>query len=111
MAPDTSNPVRQGDISYAIDAEHRLVGVDISELKTLQQITIKQNARQFWMILVAVVVATGFVVTRENEWKWFKKSVIRYGDFSDWCQRTEKLNRTANNWEAAPMVLHYGEDK
>jgi hypothetical protein len=85
--------------------------IDISELKTLQQITIRQNARQFWMILVAVALGTAFIVTRETEWKLFKRSVIRYGDFVDWAGRTEKQNRQANNWESAPMLLHQGTEK
>jgi hypothetical protein len=105
MSNDPTEPVQQGDITRAVDVERRRVMVDFSELKELQQITIKQNARQLWIILMAVVVATTFIATRESEWKWFKKNTVKVNEFTSWCTRTEKINRVSgNNWEAATFV-------
>jgi hypothetical protein len=106
MPPDNSPPVKQGDISHAVERSQQSVSIDLARFHEKTDIIIKQNARQWWVMIVFLIAATAFVVTRESEWRWFKANVIRRAEFAQWAYRTEKASR-ANGvaWEAAEMPM------
>jgi hypothetical protein len=119
MPLDNSPPVKQGDISHAVERSHESVLIDLARFNEKTDIIIKQNARQWWVMLTGlittfglVVVATAAIVTFANEWKWYKRNVIRWNEFTYWSGKTESLNADRGiHWRAAEMPRFASDDK